>query len=354
MQRASILAVAMASAAILSAPAVGSERIYVPLGSDDAIVVIDPAIDAVVDRIDNISSVHGLAATPDGRFLVAGRFDEWEAGTVETKKPVGVTEDEHAAHHSMDPARPGATGAPVVSTVSIIDVETGLIVRRVDVPGAVHHVSIDPNGRYAALTQPNQDAITILDLASFQVVATIPTGALPNYAVFSPDGQHVYVSNAGNNTVSDVTVDGWIVSRNLIVGETPEHVVLSDDGGSLYVNNIETGTVSVIDTRSWSVADTFAAGDLLHGIGLSDDGKTIFVAARNDDALTVIDLDSGRSASVTLSPAPYHVATIKGLGKLYISSAEQPKIWVVDQQTGSILGEIEIGGKGHQMAQVSG
>ena len=350
----STIAAAAATVAILSAPAVSAERFYIPLGSDNAIVAIDPAKDAIVDRIDGIPAVHGLAATPDGRFLIAGSFDERQAGAMVPEKPAGMAEDEHAAHHSKDTATRGETGAPVVSTVSILDIVTGSVVRRVDVPGAVHHVSIDPAGRFAALTQPNQDAVTILDLASYAVVATFVTGPLPNYAVFSPDGQRLYVSNAGNNTVSDITADDWIVMRNVIVGESPEHVVLSADGKTLYVNNIDGGTVSVIDTASWSVDKTIEAGELLHGIDLSDDGKTIFVAVRGGDSLTAIDLQSGASKSIALSPSPYHVAAVRGLGKLYVSSGEDPKIWVVDQQTLSLIGEIEIGGKGHQMVQVSG
>ena len=350
----STIAAAAATVAVLTAPAVSAERIYIPLGSGNAIVVIDPAMDAIVGRIDGVPAVHGLAATPDGRFLVAGSFDEREAGAMVPEKPAGMAEDEHAAHHSKAATKHGGAATSLVSTVSIIEIGTGSVVRRVDVPGAVHHVSIDPAGRFAALTQPNQAAVTILDLASYTVAATIVTGPLPNYAVFSPDGQRLYVSNAGNNTVSDITADGWIVLRNAIVGESPEHVVLSADGKTLYVNNIDGGTVSAIDTASWSVGKTLEAGKLLHGVDLSDDGQTLFVAVRGSDSVTAFDLQSDASKTITLSPSPYHVAAVKGQGKLYISSAEAPKVWVVDQRTLSVIGEIEIGGKGHQMVQVSG
>jgi len=354
MQPLATIATTFAVVAILAAPALSAERIYIPLGSDDAIIVIDPVTDAVVSHIDGIPAVHGLAATPDGRFLIAGNYDEWEAGSTKTEKPAGMAEDEHAAHHSMDDEPGAETTGAVESTVSIIDLETGLVGRRVGVPGAVHHVSVDPMGRFAALTQPNQGAITVLDLVDFDVVATIATGPLPNYAVFSPDGQRLYVSNSANNTLSDISVDGWIVMRNVVVGESPEHVVLSTDGKTLYVNNIDDGTVSLVDTQSWSVINTFAAGDVLHGIDLSADGKTIFIAARGDDSLIAVDLESESTTSATLSPSPYHLAAIRGFAKLYISSSDEPKVWVVDQETLSLIGEIDIGGRGHQMVQVSG
>ncbi len=52
-----------------------------------------------------------------------------------------------------------------------------------------------------------------------------------------------------------------------------------------------------------------------------------------------------------LAPQPYHLAAIRGTGKLYVSSAADGKIRIVDQTTLAVVGEIPIGGKGHQMVQ---
>jgi YVTN family beta-propeller protein len=58
--------------------------------------------------------------------------------------------------------------------------------------------------------------------------------------------------------------------------------------------------------------------------------------------------------TVSLSPGPYHLATIKGTGKIYVSSSDEPKVWVIDQANLHVIGEIAIGGKGHQMAIAPG
>ncbi len=204
------------------------------------------------------------------------------------------------------------------------------------------------------VTQPNQDTISAIDLGSYEVVATVPTGSLPNYAVFSPDGDRVYVSNAGNGTVSEVDTARWIVRRNVIVGAGPEHIVLGDEGGRLFVNNVEAGTVSVIAADDGKVIKTLPIGAKLHGIDISDNGGTLFVAALGDNKLVGIDLATGAYRSVFLSPEPYHLAAVRGTGKLYISSAAEPKVWIADQRDLKILGEIAIGGKGHQMVQGPG
>ncbi|MDA1098575.1 MAG: YncE family protein [Proteobacteria bacterium] len=335
-------------AAGLAAPAAANDRVYVPLGSDDKIVIVDPGTNAILGEINDLPAVHGLAATPDGRYLVAGSYDERPAGKAPSK-PKGVTADEHAAHHA--PKSQDDADKTAVSTLSILSIPDHAVVRRVDVPGGVHHVAVGPSGRFVIATQPGQNAITIVDLGAFTVVTTIATGPLPNYARFSPDGARAYVSNAGNGTISEIDTKRWIVRRNYAVGNSPEHIVLSRDGGTLYANNVDDGTVSVVDTASGKTVKTIPIGGGLHGIDLSDDGQTLFVAAMDENKVVVVDLRTNTYRSVRTDPAPYHLSAIKG-GKLYVASAEKPKVWVIDQSSLAITDEISIGGKGHQMVQV--
>jgi DNA-binding beta-propeller fold protein YncE len=324
--------------------------VYVPMGSDNKIVVVDAATDRIVNSIGGVTSVHGLAGTPDGQFLVAGSFEERDSGSEAMAKPSGVSEDEHAAHHKAPVAKAGAP-EPVVSTVSVVRVVDGSLVRSIDVPGAVHHVAVSPDGLFAAVTHPNEGGISVIDLTAYDVVATVSTGPLPNYAVFSPGGGRLYVSNAGNDTISEVETAGWTELRVFGAGTGPEHIVLSEDGQRLYVANADGGTVSEIVTKTAKTDRTFDIGGSLHGIDLSQNTHTLFVSARELDKLIAIDLLSGEKREAALAPEPYHLATIGDGGKLYVSSADEPKIWVVDQKTLAVTGEIPIGGKGHQIVE---
>jgi YVTN family beta-propeller protein len=345
--------VAVAAVAGSMATGAAAETVYVPLGNANAVLVVDGSRDAITDRIDGISAVHGLAATPDGRYLIAGSYEEREPGKAMPEKPAGMTEDAHAAHHA--PKTPTASGSdPLVSAVSVIRTSDRSIVRRIDVPGAVHHVAVSPDGRYAVVTRPNQDAISAIDLVTYETVPDISTGSLPNYAVFSPDGRLVYVSNAGDGRVSEIDASEWTVRRSYAVGGSPEHLVLSKDGATLYVNNVDDGTVSVLDLEKQRLRATIKVGQVPHGIDLSDDGQTLFVTVMGEDKVVAVDVASGDARTVVLRPAPYHLAAIRGAGKLYVSSAEAPKLWVLDQQKLKVIGEIEIGGKGHQMVQAAG
>ena len=333
--------------------------VYVPLGSEDAAAVIDTARDSVIGRIGGLPAAHGLAMTPDGKFLVAGSYAVRDPGGAAPVKPAGVSEEEHAAHHTPPGNKAPAANAPAkeakkccgVSTVSVVSIGDKQVIRRIDVPGAVHHVTISPDGRFAVVTHPEEDAISAIDLGTYRVAATIKTGSVPNYTAFGRDGGTLYVSNAGAATVSVVDVGRWTVKGHIAVGDGPEHVVLAPDGGTLYVNNVNDGTVSVISLGRGKTVKTIPVGSALHGLDVSEDGNTLFVTAMGDDKVVAVTLETGAQRGTALAPAPYHLAVIRGTGKLYVSSADQPKAWVVDQQNLRVLGEIAIGGKGHQLAQ---
>lgn len=350
---------AMALAAVLvtlSAGAVSAAAakrlVYIPLGSAAKVVVVDVTKGTIVREIKGLPAVHGLAATPDGRFLIAGSFIERDAKAGAPKKPAGMSKTEHEEHHAKTPK--GAAMSPTaMSTITVVQTADGKVVRRIDVPGAVHHVTVRPDGKYAVVTQPYQGTISVIDLALYQVVSTVKTGAQPNYAVFGPDGTHLYVSNAGDGTISQVDARNWTVLGNIKVGKKPEHMVVARDGKTLFVNNVGDGSVSVVSMEQGKVTRTISIGAKLHGIDISDDGKTLFVAALGGDKMTTIDLSTWAIRPVTLSPKPYHLAVIRGSGKVYVSSADRPTLWVIDQRTLKVTGEIKIGGKGHQMAQAS-
>lgn len=323
--------------------------VYVPVGNANQVLVINAKTDEIAGAVSGTEAAHGLAAAPARKLLIVGSYTETDDGASGAPaKPKDMAEDDHAAHH-VKKSETLLKEKDSKSFVTVIRTDEQKIVRRIIVPGAVHHVATTPDGRRAILTHPNTNEISIIDLGSFRLTKRIVTGNLPNYAVAANDNNTVYVSNAGNNTVSEIDLRAGIVRRNFIVGESPEHLVLSADGGRLYIANADGGTISELATDKGEVLRTFTVGGGLHGIDLSDDGKRLFVVGRETDKLIAFDLSDGKVQSSRLAPQPYHIKTIPGTGKLYVSSAEQDKIWVVDERTLKVTKEIRVPDRAHQM-----
>lgn len=310
------------------APAAAGPTVYIPLGSGNQVIAVDAASGRITASYPGVENPHGLVATPDGEYLVAGSLTE-------TPTPAG------APHDTPN------------SRLFLVHPGHGHVMLTIPVTGWTHHQAITPDGRYVLSTHPTRGYVSVVDLEQKKVVHTVATGAAPNFTLIARDGKHAYVTNTGDGTLSEIDLATWSVRRALAAGPGPEHAALADDGKTIYVANPGAAQVSVVDIASGKVVRTFPAGQGAHGIDLSDDGRTLFVSSRGENRLLGIDVQSGKSRSLALAPAPYHLNTIHGAGVVYVSSSKEPKIWIVDQTTLALKGTIALpAGEGHQMAVV--
>ena len=350
-ERVILKAVSIGLIGVLPMAVSANTEVYVPLGSGNAVAVIDADTSQVIEEIPDIHGSHGLAISKDGGYILAGSLIERAKGTAPSEKPSGVSAEDHAAHHGGE-AQSGTEHTKAegsIGTAYLIDAKARKLLRQIDVPGAVHHALITPDGRFAILTHPGRGSVSVVDIHQHSVFKEVKTGPAPNYAVSKQDGGRVYVSNSGNDTVSEIDTTKWSVVRNLSAGKTPEHIVLSPDENNLYVVNPAGGTVSNIDLKAGEIASSFKVGRDPHGVDLSDDGRLLFASSKKDNQVSVFNLKSGEKQQINLSPAPYHVTTITGTGKVYVSSRQEPKIWVLDQKSLALVNEIKIRGEGHEM-----
>ena len=339
----------LATAASLAMSPALAQTVFIPEGSANSVLMVDGTTGATIRRIEGLEAVHGLAGAPGVPVLVAGSFAEIDrADAKAADKPAGVSADAHADHHAA-PAQPIGPKDAGISLLSVLDAETGEILRRIEVPGAVHHTAVSPDGRYAVATHPAGGGISVIDLNRNELAAFVSTGPMPNYAVFGTDPARVYVSNAGNGTVSEVDLTRAIVRRNLVAGKVPEHLVLDAEAETLYVAEPDAGRVLELSLPTGEVRRTFEIGGLIHGLDLSDDRMRLIVAGGGENKLAAIDLKTGTMSAVRLAPQPYHVTTIPAAGRLFVSSRAQSKVWIVDASDLSVIGEFPVSDIGHQM-----
>ena len=302
--------------------------VYIPLGTGNQVVAVDAATDKIIAAYSGVENSHGLVATPDGEYLIAGSLKE-------------------------RPLKPGEAKDTLNSLLYFIHPAHGHVMSTIPVAGWTHHEAITPDGRYVISTHALRGYISVVDMNENKVIKTIDTGKAPNYTLITADGKLAYVSNSGSNTISEIDLSSWKVKRTLDAGPAPEHMVFSKDEKLIYVTNPRAGDISVVSVQSGKVTKTFAIGKDVHGLDLGDDGHTLFISAKKDNKLIALDPNSGDKRELSLAPAPYHLNTITGTGKVYVSSRKQPVIWVVDQKTMKLIGQIDLpAGEGHQMAIV--
>jgi DNA-binding beta-propeller fold protein YncE len=300
--------------------------VYIPLGSGNQVIAVDAASGRITASYPGVENPHGLVATPDGEYLIAGSL-------METPVPAG------APHDTPN------------SKLYLIHPGHGHVMSTIPVSGWTHHQAITPDGRYVLSTHPTRGYISVADLRNNKVVRTVATGMAPNYTLVARDGKRAYVSNSGDATLSELDLEKWSVVRTLEAGPVPEHLAFAADEKTIFVANPNAGTVSAVSVASGKVARVYKIGANLHGLDIGDDGRTLFVSSQKENLLVALDPQSGTQRKLMLAPAPYHLNTIRGTGKVYVSSRKEPKIWVVDQKTLSVTATIALpAGEGHQMA----
>lgn len=302
--------------------------VYIPLGSANQVIAVDAATHQITARYTGIENPHGLVATPDGEYLVAGSLAEM-------------------------PAPAGASHDTPTSKLYLIHPGHGHVMLTIPVAGWSHHEAITPDGRYVISTHATRGDVSVLDMNTNQIVRRIPTGPAPNYTLITRDGRRAYVSNSGDGTITEIDLNNWEPLRTLEGGAAPEHMVFSADEQIIYVTNPRVGKVAAVAVESGELVRTYDIGPDTHGLDIGDDGKTLFVTSKKAETLSAVDTESGEIRSVSLKPTPYHLNTIPGTGTLYVSSRGKPVIWVVDQQSLRVIKTIELpAGEGHQMAIV--
>ncbi|HEB58550.1 MAG TPA: YncE family protein [Gammaproteobacteria bacterium] len=308
--------------------ALAAPTVYIPLGSANVVIAVDAATDAITATYTDVYEAHGLVATPDGEYLIAGSFRE-------------------------TPLKPGQPKDTPNSTLFFIHPAHGHVMSTIPVAGSSHHQAITPDGRYVLSTHGMRGYVSVLDLESNTIARTVPTGRAPNYTLITKDGKRAFVSNSGSNNIVEIDLATWKVVRTLESGPAPEHMAFSGDESRIFVTNPRAGKVSVVDVRTGKVVQSYKVGKAVHGLDIGDDGRTLFVSAKKENKLVAIDTQSGDMRTLKLEPQPYHLNTITGTGKVYVSSAKKPLIWVVDQKTLKVVNTIKLpGGEAHQMAVV--
>ena len=305
-----------------------SPTVYIPLGSANQVIKVDATTDKITATYTNVENPHGLVVTPDGEYLIAGSLSE-------------------------TPLKKGQAKDALNSKLFFIHPVHGHVMSTIAVSGWTHHQAITSDGKYVLSTHGMRGEISVVDLEDNKVIKTVKTGSVPNYTLITKNNKRAFVSNTGNNSISEINLKSWKVIRKLDAGPAPEHMVFSRDEKLIFVTNPRAGKVSVVSVKTGKIIKAYKIGKAVHGLDIGDDGKTLFVSSKKENKLVAIDTVSGKKRELVLSPAPYHLNTIRNTGKVYVSSRKKSIIWVVDQKTLKVINTIKLpAGEAHQMAVV--
>ncbi|MCA1409006.1 beta-propeller fold lactonase family protein [Ensifer sp. IC3342] len=269
-------------------------------------------------------SPHNVQITADGRTLLV----------------VG-TESEEAAHGHGD-----AQG-----TLLVFDAVRFGSASPVEVAVGEHpaHVVADPAGKYALVTNSEDNNVSVIDLAAGKPQAVIPTGSFPHGLRISPDGKEAYVANVQDGTVSVLDLEESNEAVRIPVGKAPVQVGFSPDGAEVYVSLRDENKVAVIDTKSRKVVDRIGVRTGPIQVHATPDKRLVLVAnqgteAMPGDTVSVIDTKTRAVVKTIRTGSGAHGVAVDDQGRLaFVSNIYGDSLSIIDLSTLEVLATVPVG-----------
>lgn len=148
--------------------------------------------------------------------------------------------------------------------ISIVDLATGGIAGRIDLPGSPTDVQVSPNGSTALVTaleravSGERGKAYVIDLRTNELTADFPAGFNPQTAVFSPQGTFAYICDfsddaaltPGGGTVLALRTVDWLLTATIPTGDHTFSAATSPDGNFVYASTtFAGGSLAIVDTN---------------------------------------------------------------------------------------------------------
>ncbi len=239
----------------------------------------------------------GLSVTPNGQWVVTankGSSDisvlDVATGAMVKRIPVGknvefVRVQGDFAYVTYEPSGPGAPdgGKPDAGKT-----EAG----KPDTPKA------DAGKSEKAAKDDKEDdlvpaEIAVVDLQQGRVVRSMKSGRETEGIEFSADGRQMLVANEGENTVTVYDRAAGTILRKIDVsaqGNRPRGIKRSPDG-KLYAVTLEfSDKVLLVDAATFAIQKSAATKKSPYGVSFDDSGTRLFVAASRSSVIQVFDV----------------------------------------------------------------
>jgi YVTN family beta-propeller protein len=301
------LAVAAGVALAAGVDAAAGPKAYVGNFKDSTVSVVDTGAGAVVKTIAVAAGPHGMAVSPDGRFVYVTGEASSSMSVIDTgNDTVARTVEVGATPHGVAMLPDGRTllvGVYGADRVAFVDTASGSVVATVPV-AKPHTIAVRPDGKvaYVASQEPGQFGLVVVDLTTRSVARRIDLDKPPRDPEFSHDGRFLYVTSAGVNAlrVFDAASDRPVAE--IATGASP-HLGKWFAGAAVGTVVVQgPGELLLFDPASQAVLRSVAVGKQPHW--MASDGKTVWVTNEGSNDVSAVDLASGRSATIAVGNAP--------------------------------------------------
>lgn len=146
-------------------------------------------------------------------------------------------------------------------------------------------IAADPLERRVYVSNWESWTITVIDPDKHLVVRRIKVPGIPRGLALSADGRYLYAGIYSSGRIVKIDTDTFSIVKTINLGDgAPRHLVISPEKGLLLVSDMYYGTIVTINVKTDKVIRKVYAGSNLNTIVLSPDEKYLFVSSRGKNS----------------------------------------------------------------------
>jgi PQQ-dependent catabolism-associated beta-propeller protein len=296
-----------------------THRAFVSNEDDGTVTVIDVRTGEVEATVAVGNRPRGLGFSPDRSLLYVALGEDDAIGVVDVhslelvKKVPSGSDPEAFAVHSGGHLYLSNEDA---NLATVLDPASGRILAEIPVGIEPEGVGVSPDGKRVMVTSESTSMVHVIAVPEHRVVANVLVGARPREVTFTADGRWAFVTSELGGEVARLDVATNQVTQTVkldIPKAKPKGIVLSRDEKRLFVSLGRAATVAVLDAESLEVRHLIAVGGRVWGLALTGDGSRLYACNGIDDTVSVIDTGSFEvTATIATGGGPWGVVIDDG------------------------------------------
>jgi len=142
-------------------------------------------------------------------------------------------------------------------------------------------LAYSPSLDCVAVSNWTSNSVSIIDYESGKVIKRIKGIKVPRGLAFTSDGKYLLIASYEGGTISRINTATWTTDKTIQRGKAAmRHIVLHPDGKRCYVSNMMHAEIYEIDLQQFKIVHVFKAQDKPNTIDLTRSGKFLFVSNR--------------------------------------------------------------------------
>lgn len=224
---------------------------------------------------------------------------------------------------------------PRSGKVAMINLDTFKVEKNLPAGEMPMRAVIQPDEEYLWVGNDIQggvkSGVTVIDIDTGEIVKSIQTGAGHHEITFSDDSRRAFVSNRESGAVTVIDIGKLEVVGQVDTGSVPISVAYSALSDAAYAADGLSGVITVIDPESGLSFEKIEAKPGLGPMRFSNDGRWGFVVNPNENLVFVIDASTNKIAhTVKVDNKPFQVALTETFA--YIRSLDSERVAMINLQ----------------------